>query len=708
VNERLFFMDTETFSTRPISVGIYAYAEMAEVTLFAYKFRGDKVLVWEPAIEPIPAIIASAMCDPNVIWVAHNAQFDRVIVRECLGIDVPIKRWRCSMACAMSLGLPGALERLGQIVQLEEDQAKLKDSKALVMKFCKPAPKNHTVRRYDRTNSPEDWARFKGYCAQDVVALEALWDKLPKWNYTLNAAELASWHLDQEINDRGVMIDRAFVDKAVEASAKARKVIDDDLTEATVGILTKVTKRDPMIDYLNDVYDLDLHDLKGSTVEELLKRLDLPKELEELLLMRIKGVKTSTAKYKRMAAAMSVDDYARGLIRWCGALRTGRFSGSTVQPHNFPRPEMKYSVIEAGIEATMMGCEDFIFGQDTLTFFASALRSALVAPKGYKLCVADLSNIEGRMLAWLAGEKWKLDAFRTYDTFILDEFDMPIPDGKGDFIRKGHDLYRLAYARAFQVPPESVVGNLRQIGKVMELGLGYEGGVGAFIAFALGYNMDLDELVVKGWDTIPEEILGQAIKALEWAKKKNKTYGLYDEVYVVCDSLKRMWRLAHPEIVTFWKELDNAFRIALSAPGERVACRKVNFLFKAPWLAIQLPSGRLLTYYQPRIGDDNSLSYLGINQFTRQWRRVKTYSGKIAENITQAAARDVLVSSMQPAEDRGYLINLTVHDEIISTAPDTPQYTAQGLAEIMATNQPWNEGLPLAAAGFSAYRYRKG
>lgn len=327
---------------------------------------------------------------------------------------------------------------------------------------------------------------------------------------------------------------------------------------------------------------------------------------------------------------------------------------------------------------------------------SSALRGCIVAPAGRKLVVADLSNIEGRMLAWLAGEDWKLRAFYDFDAGT------------------GPDLYALAYAKAFGVSPEAVMenkktgdGSMRQIGKVMELMLGYEGGVGAYLTGAATYGIDLDAMADGAFDALPDEIVRDAARAWEWAEKQKRSYGLTKRTYIVCDSFKRLWRAAHPAIASWWSELKDTTARAIARPGVTLRCRRVLIRRDGNWLRIGLPSGRVLCYPSPQVDDSGQISYMGVNQYSRKWSRLKTYGGKLAENITQAASRDVLAHGLVAAENAGYLPVLSVHDELICETPDAPEFCHEGLAALMSANPQWAEGLPLAAAGFEAYRYKK-
>jgi DNA polymerase len=345
---------------------------------------------------------------------------------------------------------------------------------------------------------------------------------------------------------------------------------------------------------------------------------------------------------------------------------------------------------------------------------SSAIRGCIVAPEGRKLVVADLSNIEGRMLAWLAGERWKLKAFADYDAGT------------------GHDLYKLAYSKSFGIKPEDVSKDQRQVGKVQELALGYEGGVGAFLTFAAAYNLDLEAMAEEAEGAIPAEIWEAARGMLEWTKKKRRsTFGLSDRAWMVCESFKRSWRGAHQAVVDLWCDVDLAVRLAIDSPGVTYNVADPDFqrdsydvnnrkrsdgVHKRPrlavrrdgsWLRIRLPSGRFLCYPSPQIGEGGQIAYMGMNQYSRKWARIKTYGGKLVENITQAAARDVLTANMPTIEQHGYDVVLTVHDEVITEAEDRDLWNEHRLAALMSTNPEWAEGLPLAAAGFEAYRYRK-
>lgn len=325
-----------------------------------------------------------------------------------------------------------------------------------------------------------------------------------------------------------------------------------------------------------------------------------------------------------------------------------------------------------------------------MSLCSNALRGAIIAPPGKKLVCSDLEQIEARVLPWLAGEQWKLDAFEAYD--------------RGE----GFDNYVMGYARAFNVSPESVTKDQRQASKALELSMGYQGGAGAFLTFAAIYGLNLDALADSAWDSLGAGIRKKAADALDWRKaKKLPTFDLSDRTFIVCESLKLLWRAAHPEIVRFWKVLEDKAQAAIQNPGRDCpAGEHLVFRKDSAWLRMILPSGRSICYPSAQIRDDK-LSYMGVDQYTRKWQRVPTFGGKQSENATSGVARDVMTYNMPAAEAAGYLITLTVHDEIQTEAPDTEAFTSEHLSAILASGPPWATGLPLAADGFEAMRYRK-
>ena len=678
--ERLW-LDLETYSDVPITNGTHAYARQAQIMLFAWALDGGPAQVWDRTSgSEMPQALYGALTCPDVeIW-AHNSHFDRTVL-DGLWRTSPL-RWRDSMVLALMHGLPGSLGQLCDILRVPFDQAKDKEGRQLVNLFCKPRPKTSRLRRATRETHPQEWAKFVDYARLDIDAMRAVCQRLPKWN----AAEWPLWHLDQSINDRGVAIDLDLVHAAIAAVEQEQKRLAARAQQVTGGQVQSATRRAEVLQHALDAYGVSLPDLQKSTLERRLQDAALPPALHELLALRLDASSTSVSKYKVLACATSEDGRLRGTLQFCGASRTGRWAGRLFQPQNLPRPTLEAEAVQTGIDALKAGCADLV-AKNVIELASSALRGCIVAPAGRKLVCADLSNIEGRMLAWLAGESWKLQAFEAFD--------------RG----QGPDLYKLAYARAFAVQPEDVTKAQRQIGKVMELMLGYEGGVGAFLTGAATYGIDLDHMAETALPSIPAEVQADAASYL--ASRKQRGEGLSDRAFVACDAIKRLWRQAHARTASFWPEVLQAARNALSLPGERFDCRRLALQRDGAWLRIRLPSGRLLCYPGAALDEDGTLTYMGVNPYSRRWERLKTYGGKLVENITQAAARDVLAAAMPHIEQAGYRIVLTVHDEVICEAPDIPEFNPDRLSALLAANPEWADGLPLAAAGFEGDRYRK-
>ncbi|CND56424.1 DNA polymerase family A protein [Yersinia pseudotuberculosis] len=685
--EKLWF-DSETFCETPIKNGTHAYAEHVEVMIITYALNDDPVSEWDiTSGTKMPEDLKAYLQDPSIEIYAQNSHFDRTMMRHDMPAVIAggVERWRDTMVKALAHGLPGGLGVLCEILGITQDKAKDKEGKALIQLFCKPRPKNSAIRRATSKTHPEEWKRFLKYAGNDTEAMRAIDKKLPVWNYQGN--ELALWHFDQLINDRGVQMDTVLAEaavSAVEIEQKRLAVRTQDLTDNEV---QAATQRDVLLKHIVEAFGVTLPDMQASTIQRRVSDPDLPIELRELLAIRLQASTTSTSKYKTLLKGVSKDGRLRGTLQFCGASRTGRWAGRLFQPQNLPRPVLGQETIDTGIEALKAGCADLLF-DNVMELISSALRGCIVAPEGKKLVVSDLSNIEGRALVWLSGEEWKLQAFRDYDAGT------------------GHDLYMLAYARAFNISPDNVDKIQRQIGKVMELGLGFGGGVAAFLTFALVYGLDLDELAKAALPNVPASIQREAQSWYQASVKQKRTFGLSEQVFIACDSLKRMWRNAHPETVSFWSEIENTVRRAIINPKQTFACRKLKIRRDGSWLRIQLPSGRAVCYPGIRI-DEGKISYMGINSYSRKWQRLKTYGGKLTENVTQAAARDVMANNMPLIETSGYEITLTVHDEVLTEAPDTEQFTSDKLSELLATNPEWALDLPLSAGGFEAYHYRK-
>lgn len=702
------WLDTETYSPTPLKSGTHIYAEPVEIMIITWAVDDGPVGTWDRTTgEPMPDELDFAIDEADEYWWQNGNMFDHTVLRHGmpeLHARMTLEKWRDTMVQAYAHSLPGALDLLCQIFGIPHDQAKIKDGNALIQLFCKP---RRDGGRNTRLTHPAEWARFLVYAGRDITAMRAIHHKMPKWNYPNNKKELAFSHLDMRINQRGMQMDAELARAAVRAIDRAQKGHAARTAELTDGEVQKATQRDKLLKYLLAEYDIDLPDMKKSTLERRINDPDLPDPLRELLAIRLEATMTSSSKYKTLLRGVSSDGRLRGLMQFCGANRTGRVAHRLFQPGNMPRPDVgliaremgvaklgddtaeRYT--ELGIDSLKADCADQIFG-NVMGLTANVVRGSIIVPPKRKLNVSDLSNIEGRKAAWLTGEEWKLQAFRDYDAGT------------------GLDLYILAYARSFGVNPADVTKAMRQLGKIQELALAYEGGVGAFVTFTLTYKMELDLIraaVFATLDAVDPEIVREARNAWEWATKQKRTLGLAQDVYIACDILKRLWRRAHPATSSYWPELKDATISAICSPGKTVRARRIVLRRDGNWLRVQMPSGRQLCYIAPRVDDNGQISYMGVNQYTRKWQRVKTYGGKLFENLCQASARDILFENMPTIDSKGYEIVLSIHDELLTETPDTDDYSADKLSAMLAAVPDWAEGLPLSAAGFDGYRYRK-
>jgi DNA polymerase len=684
--------DLETYSETPITDGAHRYAETAEVLLFAWAVDDGPVQCWDLTAGPLPTALDLALLNCTEYWGHNSGMFDRVILKHA---NTSLrdrmqngKQHRDTMVQALCHGLPGKLDTLCEIFKLEGDVAKHKRGKQLIKLFCKLRPANSKIRRYTRETHPAEWAEFIGYAKSDITSMRILHQKMPKWNYPNHEFELKLWQLDQRINQEGVYVDLDLARSAVEAVDVAQAGLAVDVSEATDGAVTSATQRDKLLEHILTEHGVSLPDMRADTLERRLSDPALPDGVRDLIGIRLAASTSSVSKYKRVIRSTSSDGYLRGVIQFSGAGRTGRDAGRLFQPQNLMRPTLPGDEIDTGIGAIKAGCADLVTG-NVMELCANAMRGVIIAPPGKKIVVADLSSIEGRVLAWLAGEEWKLQAFRDFDAGV------------------GEDLYKVAYGRAFHIDPSLIAKDSieRQIGKTMELAMGYQGGVGAFVTFATAFGIDLEQLPS---DSIPGDVWAEAEGFYEWSlEQKRPTFGLSKRTFMTCDSLKRLWRRAHPRTEELWKGAEWACQQAIDNADERFGIIKCDAIRKGNWLRIVLPSGRALSYPAPRI-EDGKLSFMGINQYTRKWSRIPTYGGKLVENMTQAVARDVFKASYPAILEAGYEIRLPVHDENITYAPEGLMYGPKHLSSLMAVVPAWASGLPLAAAGFEGYRYRKG
>ena len=725
VTSPTLYCDLETFSAKDIRAGSHAYAAdpSAEVLLWGYAIDDAPAKVWDVTVGPMPEELRQALDEVarkerRHVW-QNGVMFDRVFLSYVMpDIVLPMETLDDTMVMAYQAGLPGSLKELCEVFHLSKDKAKDADGSRLIQIFCKPLPSTWKLDRATSKTHPEEWAKFVNYCRLDIESMREVYKKLPAFNRTVKERELQV--LDAAINMRGIGVDVEFAEAAIATAERAKKDIDKQVFKLTDGRVVTAGQRDALIQFFFDKYGWQLKDMRKSELEKRMEDPDIPAEMKELIGLRLMGTKTSVQKYKRVVQG-AVDGRLRGCMQFRGASRTGRISGRTFQPQNLPRPLIKSQTeIEEIIEDTKLGILEICY-DDVSVPLSSAIRSVIVPAAGNRLCVADFSNVEGRVLAWLAGEEWKLEAFREFDTLQTKSgaWALPYRDGwfqewavnaKGDFIHKGHDLYKLTYARTFGIKPEDVTKDQRQMGKVLELALGYQGGPGAFATFAMNFGMDLDELAKTTEATIEESYWIESMGMLKWAKEKKLIRGMSQKAWVACNAIKSAWRKANSEIESFWYSLAKACQSAIKAKGVAFSAGRIVCKVSGNYLLMRLPSGRYLVYPAPRLPEEGEMcdfSFMGVNQYTKKWERIPTYSGKLAENSVQGAACDLLLEAGPRLEAAGYHIVMSVHDEYITEIKDDNTRNHREMEKIMSDLPDWADGLPLVAAGFEAARYRK-
>ena len=649
------WLDLETFSDIPIKHGAHKYAEGAEVLLVALAWDDEPVAVWDTQDQSVWRSDLQQRIDAADRVVIHNSAFDRTVLRYC-GVNIPVTKIEDTMVTALAHSLPASLGQLCDVLGVPQDKSKDKAGRRFIQLFTKPCPKNWKIRRANRETHPDEWSDFIEYARLDVDAMRNIHGRMPNWNNSHGERHL--WQLDQRINDRGVAIDLDLARAAIRAFQRASRSLASRAAALTNGVVSSTTQRQRFLDYLREVRGFETEDLTKATVETLLKG-SLDANVRELLEIRQQAAATSPAKYHVLLGSTSHDGRLRGTVQFCGAGRTGRDAGRIFQPQNLPRSPDWFDgdVQEATIAAFKADCEDIIY-DNVSERCAFAVRGALLAAPGNKLVIADLSNIEGRVLAWLADEQWKIEAFKLYD--------------RGE----GPDLYKVTAGRILGKDPYEVTKAERQTqGKVPELAGGYGGGLGAYRK--MGGDV---------FNAMDDEEIGEIVQA---------------------------WRKAHPATKKLWYDVEGAVRSAVRAPDESFDVRGLLRIDTAhgpdtvEYTRIRLPSGRYLCYRNMYMDGAGKLLYEGVNQYTRKWELLETYYGKLVENIVQAVARDVFMTGLRKAEEAGYPVVLRVHDELVCEVPDDPAFTDKTLADMMADNPSWAIGLPLSAAGFEGRRYRK-
>lgn len=647
-------IDVETFSSVDIrKSGAYKYCESIdfEILMVAYAFGDNPIKIIDLLSgETLPEEFIEALKDPNIEKHAHNANFERNAFR-AIGYDVPIDQWYCSAIKSGYCGLPLSLGDVSKALNLE-GLGKLSTGTALIRYFsipCKPTKTNEGRHRNMPWHDPEKWEDFKTYCVGDVRAEREIGRRLSK--YEIPTFERINYILDQEINDRGILIDLEMAAKAVNIDDQNSLIIADEIKE--ISGIDNPNSPAQLKKWLSEAMQKEIKSLAKAEIPILIKEAEA-EEVRKVLKLRQKGSKTSIKKYIAMLNCACYDNRAHGLFQFYGGSRTGRWAGRLIQLQNLPqnhldtlektREDFKGSDFE-----TLRMLYDKI--SDTLS---QLIRTAFVAKKGHTFAVADFSAIEARVIAWLAGETWRVDVFKSH--------------GK---------IYEASAAMMFDMPMESIGKGSpeRQKGKVAELALGYQGSVGALMQMG-GEKMGLSEPEMK--------------------------------------EIVRKWRDKSPNIVKLWASVDAAAKRAVKTRKRVVLAKYQNLAFDCDGesLTIELPSGRKLFYREPIIGENKwgheNVRYKGTDQKTRKWTYVSSYGGKFVENIVQAIARDLLALSMLRINDKGFKIVMHVHDEaVVETPIEDAEDDLRIIENIMAEEVPWAKDLPLNADGYVTPFYKK-
>lgn len=702
-------LDFETRAVIDIKLGVHKYAEHPATVVLccAFKFDGEPAFLWEPSQafpkRVIEHVAAGGRC------VAHNMAFDRIVFNHVLrrqmlarGVEIPelhIEQTDCTMVRALALGLPGSLEKLCPALRLpvEKDMT----GKVAMMKLCRPQKSGGQL---VWNNDPALFQILYAYCIRDVEAEAPIDEILPR----LCDQEQLMWFMSERINDRGLCVDVVHASRAAAVVAEEGKALSG-LVSGLTRNFASATQRARLHAWL-DNNGLELPDMKKHTVRDALKDETMPPRLRKVLELQTEATKSSTAKLKKMVTRACADGNARGEYRFNGA-STARWSSTGIQLHNLTRPSKGFKLADAEnvfgwLKYQTETARRAIRREYKSVMFAisNSIRPLLKARDGYELLCADFSNIEGRVLAWLAGEQWKLDAFQEYDTITGT-------DANGEPIRLGPDLYKLAFAKAFGVTPESVDDEQRQVGKVIELALGYQSGHGGFLAMAAGYDVDL-KLVA--------DIVHRQTSAREWARfdemhdgKGVDHFGLERYEWVAIKVLITKWRDANSGIRTFWKELEDAAVAAVAEPGKVTGVNgKIFFQVADSFLWVRLPSGRKLAYAYPSLTNIDTpwgTSKASVRVYGTEkggFYPYHMYGGLIAENVTQAIARDILGLAMLRLEAAQYPIVMHTHDEA-AAEKRIGEGSLDEFIAIMCALPAWAAGLPVSVAGWRGVRYRK-
>lgn len=735
-------VDIETYSGTGIDAGVYRYVEDPdfEIVLIGYKYGDGPVKSFMPrCFSERPGVLDSPPVDddgqitfagssaqfettgdeeeflallrnPKVLKSAYNANFERTCLAKYYGIACPPDEWRCTMILASSVGLPRSLDGAGAAMGLPEDQQKLKTGKALIQYFCKPCKGTKSnlgrTRNYPR-HDPDKWKLFIEYNLQDVVTEQAILEKLKK--YRPLPAEQKLWSVDQDICDRGIRVDRNMAEKITTYEVTRQADLMQEARQLTG--LQNPNSVAQLKDWFSrkGCFDLSM-DCSKAAVAEALKQ-NYPEDVHRVLEIRQSLGKTSTKKYDAMLGSICRDDRVRGMLQFYGANRTGRWAGRIVQLQNLPQNHIEdlddaRQLVKSGDFETL----ELMYG-DPAQVFSELVRTAFIPSEGNRFIVTDFSAIEARVIAWLAGEDWRLDVFR-----------------------KGGDIYCASAEKMYHVPvvKHGVNGHLRQRGKVAELALGYGGGVRAMKNMDTTHTIPEEEMqgIVDQWRAGSPEIVAMwkkseraAIKAIEEHTDISLALRTYSQNYDVyhagrlvgtSNSVSEAKAISNVRYAVLGKTPDDgAWSATPSCKTLETAVQKsVIFRYdsESGILFVRLPSGRSIAYWGARVVDGEygkEMRYYGVNQTTRAWELLKTYGGKLVENIVQATARDCLAAKMMKAEEMGYKVVAHVHDEMILDVPKDDKDAFQKIDDLMKEPIDWAPGLPLKGGTYECPYYQK-
>ena len=659
-------IDIETYSATDIASGAYRYSEDPDfqVLLIGYKFSDEKEvtcldcsgLTSADLPKKAPRLYLALTGELDCLLTAYNANFERTCLAKWMGVPMPPEQWRDTMILAVQAGLPRSLAAAGAALGLPEDEQKDRTGKALIQYFCKPCrptKANGGRLRNLPEHVPEKWQLFIEYNKQDVVTEQAILKKIGKQNRPIRKEEKL-WDTDQEIHDRGVLLDIDMARKIVAYNKRHQESLI--MTARDITGLGNPNSLDQLKPWLAG-QGIEVSSLTKADISDLLSG-DLPKDVRRVLEIRQSLGKTSIKKYQTMLDIACPDGRARGLMQFYGG-HTGRWAGRALQPQNLARNTMddhELDVCRAMVKNGEFDALELLYG-DPSEVFSQLVRTGFIPSPGCRFVVSDFSAIEARVIAWVAGESWRLDVFRN-----------------------GGDIYCESASRIYHVPvvKHGINGDLRQRGKVAELALGYQGSVGA----------------MKSMDTtgsVPEEEMAGIVK---------------------------QWRAESPNIVRLWRNLERAAIKCISGSGaQHVAIKGASPLILhmqliggTPVLRIRLPYGRDISYWDPIVKDSDTgprLTYMTQNQTTRKWERTETYGGKLTENVIQSIARDCLAEKMMRLEGLGYHVVFHVHDEMIFDVPREDKDAAKVIDRIMAEPIDWAPGLPLKGGTYECEFYRK-